>query len=136
MSRKKSAPAPRGPEQIVADLAAAKKAENALEATRIQLEAELISALGFDKIEGGTSYEVGDYKVVVAAKLTRKVGDVDEFVEACAAIPRDMRPYSTEVKVSQTGLKYLAANEPEMFEKIARHVVTAPAKTSVSISRL
>ena len=92
-------------------------------------------SLGFDKVEGGISYEIGDYKVAIVAKLTRKIDDIDDFVASCKALPVDLRPYDTEVKVSQTALKYLSNNEPELFSKIAKHVTTAPAKTSVTLAR-
>jgi hypothetical protein len=131
----KSAAKVRGPEEIVAEIAAAKRAENDANVKRVALEEELIKALDFDKVEGGTSYEIGDYKVAVVAKLNRKIDDIDDFVAACKALPVDLRPYDTEVKVSQTALKYLAANEPELFAKIAKHITTAPSKTSVTLAR-
>jgi hypothetical protein len=131
----KSAAKARGPEEIVAEIAAAKRAENDANIKRVALEEELIKALDFDKVEGGTSYEIGDYKVAVVAKLNRKIDDIDDFVASCKSLPVDLRPYDTEVKVSQTALKYLSNNEPELFAKIAKHITTAPAKTSVTLAR-
>jgi len=131
----KSTAKSRSPEEIVGQIVAYKRAESDANVKRVALEEELIKALGFDKVEGGISYEIGDYKVAIVAKLTRKIDDIDDFVASCKALPVDLRPYAQEFKVSQTALKYLSNNEPELFAKIAKHVTTAPAKTSVTLAR-
>jgi hypothetical protein len=137
MKAKKSvAPRARTVEQIADDLASAKRAESDANKARVALEEELIKALAFDLVEGSSTYEVGEYKVTLTAKLTRKPTDMSVFVDAVIAnIPEALRPIKVKPEVDATGLKYLLNTEPGLFAKIAKYVVTEPAKTAVAISR-
>lgn len=119
---------------IAADLMAAKAAESAANKARVALEEEFIRVSGFDKLEGSQTFNVDDYKVVVTAKLNRKPTDLDEFVAlAIREIPEALRPIKTKVEADQTGIKYLAQNEPDLYARIAPALIVEPAKTSVSI---
>jgi hypothetical protein len=79
---------------------------------------------------------VDDYKIVVTAKLNRKPTDLDKFVVlALKELPEPLRPIKTKVEIDQTGIKYLAQNEPDLYARIAPALVVEPAKTSVTIVR-
>lgn len=119
---------------IAADLMRAKSVESDANKARVELEEEFIRVVGFDKVEGAQTYSAGDYKVVVTAKLTRKPTDINEFVAlVIREIPEPLRPVKTKVEADQTGIKYLAANEPDLYARIAPALVVEPAKTSVTI---
>jgi hypothetical protein len=121
---------------IAADLMAAKAAESAANKARVTLEEEFIRVSGFDKPEGSQTFNVDDYKIVVTAKLNRKPTDLDKFVVlALKELPEPLRPIKTKVEIDQTGIKYLAQNEPDLYARIAPALVVEPAKTSVTIVR-
>lgn len=124
-------------EDVVRDLVAAKRAESEANTARVALEEELIAATGFDKAEGAQTFNIDDYKVVITGKLNRKVADVQALHMACIdlKLSADLHPIRTKVEVDQTALRYLAHNEVEIFGKLAKFVVTEPAKTAVTISR-
>lgn len=132
-NKSKAAPK-RDIDTIAADLMAAKAAESAANKARVALEEEFIRVSGFDKLEGSQTFNVDEYKIVVTAKLNRKPTDINEFVAlAIKELPEVLRPIMTKVEADQTGLKYLALNEPDLYARIAPALVAQPAKTSVTI---
>ena len=126
----------RTPEIIAADLAAAKRAESEANKARVALEEELIQHLGFDRIEGSQTYTLGEFKVVVTGKLNRKPVDIDALVLACDELPTELRPIKVKTELDSTAARKLAEAQPELYAKIARQIVTEPAKTAVAISRV
>jgi hypothetical protein len=134
--KQKPAKEVRSTEAILSDLIAAQKDGTTRRAARARLEAELITSLGFESVEGGAAYEVGDHTVVVIRKIPRKVVDLKSFVAACEQhLPPDLRPYQTKSKISETALRYLSKHEPKLFEKISDYVVMKPTKTEITIHR-
>lgn len=133
----KTKPQARTIDIVVADLVAAKRIESEANKARVALEEELIKVADFDKIEGAQTYSVGEYKVTITGKLNRKVENVQGLHMTCIdlGLSSDLHPIRTKVEVDQTALRYLAHNEVEIFAKLAKFVVTEPAKTAVSISR-
>lgn len=123
--------------EVVSDLVTARNAESAASKVRVALEEELIEVVGYDKIEGAQTFNIGEYKITITGKLNRKVEDVQGLHMACIdlGLSSDLHPIRTKVDVDQTALRYLAHNEVEIFAKLAKFVVTEPAKTAVSISR-
>lgn len=125
----------RTPEIVAEELMAAKKAEAEANRRRVELEEEFIAKTGFAKTEGSQTFNVGPFKVTVTAKLNRKATDMQAFVDACATLPEQLRPFKVKTEVDSTGIKYLMSNEPEMYRVIAPHLEVAPAKTALTIVR-
>lgn len=122
-------------EIIAAELMAAKKTESEANKARVALEEELIAALKFEKPEGSQTFNIADFKVTITGKIDRKVDDMAEFVNACASLPDTLRPLKVKTELDATGVKYLMAEQPDLYKKIAKLIVAKPAKTSVQIVR-
>jgi hypothetical protein len=110
----------------------AKRREDLAKKQRIEIE-ECILALSPAKEEGSQTIEVAGYKVTTTGKLTYKCDDVKALAEACGGWPANMVPVKTEVKLDETGCKWLRANDPGAWASLARHITVAPAKTAVSV---
>ena len=118
--------------EIAEELFAAKQAEREANEKRIALEEELIAILG-QKEEGAQTHQVGDYKITITGKLNRKI-DWDMFDSAIAArIPESMHPVKLKRELDETGVKYLANNEPQLYKVLATALTIKPAKTAVTI---
>lgn len=119
-------------EQLAQDYIAAKAAESAANKARIAIEEQLIAQLGA-KEEGATTTELTNgLKVTITGKLTYKA-DMPMLMQIAGALPENLRPIKTEVKLDETGAKYLKNNEPEIWAMLAPAITIAPAKTSVAI---
>lgn len=118
--------------EIAEELFAAKQAEREANEKRVALEEELIAILG-QKEEGAQTHQVGGYKITITGKLNRKI-DWDMFDSAIAArIPESMHPVKIKRELDETGVKYLANNEPQLYKVLASALTIKPAKTAVTI---
>jgi hypothetical protein len=118
--------------EIAEELFAAKHAEREANEKRVALEEELIAILG-QKEEGAQTHQVGDYKITITGKLNRKI-DWDMFDSAIAArIPESLHPVKIKRELDETGVKYLANNEPQLYKVLATALTIKPAKTAVTI---
>jgi hypothetical protein len=118
----------------VLDYIGAKRAEDLAKKRRLEAE-ERILAMSPPKEEGSQTIEVGGYKITTTGKLAYKCDDPKALAEACAGagIPQDWFPVKTEVKLDETGCKWLRANEPGAWATVAKFVTVSPAKTAVSV---
>ena len=120
--------------EIANELFEAREAEKAANERRVELEEELIAILG-QKEEGAQTHEVGDYKVTITGKLIRKI-DWDLYDKSIAAkIPESLQPVKVKRELDDTGVKYLANNEPQIYRLLAKALTIKPAKTAVNISK-
>ena len=118
--------------EIAEELFEAKQAERKANEKRVALEEELIEILG-KREEGAKTHQVGDYKITITGKLNRKI-DWDMFDSAIAArIPESMHPVKLKRELDETGVKYLANNEPQLYKVLATALTIKPAKTAVTI---
>ena len=120
--------------EIANELFEAREAEKQANERRVELEEELIALLG-QKEEGSQTHEVGDYKVTITGKLIRKV-DWDLYDKSIAAkIPESLQPVKVKRELDDSGVKYLANNEPQIYRLLAKALTIKPAKTAVNISK-
>ena len=120
--------------EIAHELFEAREAEKQANERRVELEEELIALLG-QKEEGSQTHEVGDYKVTITGKLIRKV-DWDLYDKSIAAkIPESLQPVKVKRELDDSGVKYLANNEPQIYRLLAKALTIKPAKTAVKISK-
>lgn len=119
-------------EDIVADLIAAKLDESRANKNRVAIEEKLVKRLG-NKPEGAETHELTNgMKVTVTGKMSYKA-DMDMLMQLAGELPPNMRPIKTEVKLDETGAKYLRNNEPEIWAMLAPAITIKPVKTSVEI---
>lgn len=120
--------------EIANELFEAREAEKQANERRVELEEELIAILG-QKEEGAQTHEVGDYKVTITGKLIRKI-DWDLYDKSIAAkIPESLQPVKVKRELDDSGVKYLANNEPQIYRLLAKALTIKPAKTAVTISK-
>tara|TARA_R110001583_G_C5418004_1_gene387546 strand:- start:174 stop:581 length:408 start_codon:yes stop_codon:yes gene_type:complete len=112
------------------ELAKAKKLEASAREKRVQIEQQLIEAIGA-KEEGATTQAGNFFKVTTTGKLTRKL-DVKAF-NAIAAQLGEHAPVKTTVSLDVRKLKTLAVDEPVMFNMMLDVIETKPAKTAVTV---
>lgn len=111
----------------------AKRVEDLAKRRRIELEDQIL-ALTPSKEEGSQTVEVAGYKLTTTGKLSYKCDDVKALAEACAGWPANMVPVKTEIKLDETGCKWLRANDPDAWVSLARFVTVAPAKTALKVA--
>jgi hypothetical protein len=118
--------------EIAEDLFNAKLEESFAESKRVALEQELIDLVGA-KEEGAQTHTIGDFKVTITGRLNRKI-DWDVFDKSIASkIPESLHPVKVKRELDETGVKYLANNEPQLYKILAKALTVKPAKTSVTI---
>lgn len=118
--------------ELAQQLIAAKKAEADANAKRVALEQELIAILG-SKEEGSETHNLENgLKITITAKLSYSA-DMPILLSLCDSIPESMRPIKREVKLDETGAKYLRNNEPDVWRMLSSAITVKPAKPSVTI---
>lgn len=118
--------------ELTNDWVAAKTDERLANLRRIAIEEQLVKLVS-TKEEGSITTDIGDgIKVTTTGKLSYKVDRVtlDELTESW---PEDIRPVRLELKVDETRLKKIRAEQPKLWSQIARAVEVKPQKTGVSI---
>lgn len=119
-------------DQLVSDLVAAKRDEAAANKRRVAIEDKIVAMLG-KREEGAETHELtSGMKVVITGKVSYSA-DMDALQEICAKMPIEMRPIKVKTELDSTGCKYLRANEPVIWAKLAKVITVKPAKTSVEI---
>lgn len=112
------------------ELAKAKKLEASAREKRVQIEQQLIDAIGA-KEEGATTQAGNFFKVTTTGKLTRKL-DIKAF-NAIASQLGEHAPVKTTVSLDVRKLKTLAVDEPALFSMMLDVIETKPAKTAVTV---
>lgn len=118
--------------EIAEDLFKAKLEESFAEAKRIALEQELIALVGA-KEEGAQTHEIGDFKVTITGRINRKIDWSIFDKDIASKIPESLHPVKVKRELDETGVKYLANNEPQLYKILATALTVKPAKTSVTI---
>lgn len=118
--------------EIAEDLFNAKLEESFAEAKRIALEQELIALVGA-KEEGAQTHEIGDFKVTITGRINRKIDWSIFDKDIASKIPESLHPVKVKRELDETGVKYLANNEPQLYKILAKALTVKPAKTSVTI---
>lgn len=112
----------------------AKRAENAANKRRIEIEEQLAQALDVPS-EGAKTHKLDAYKVTLTQPVTRKL-DEDIWARVSGLVPEALRPVKVKLEADATGCKYLANNEPDMWKKIAKAFETKPGKIGVKVEAL
>jgi len=119
-------------EELVDQFIGAKAAETAATKRRVAIEEQMIALLG-KRDEGAETHELANgMKVTITGKLTY-TADMEKLQEICAKLPQEMRPLKTKVELDTYGAKYLRANEPAIWAKLAKAITVKTAKTGVEV---
>jgi hypothetical protein len=112
----------------------AKAAETEAQKRRHKIEAQLAEALEV-KDEGAITHKIEGFKVTLTQPVTRKL-DERAWVLCKDACPESLRPVKVKLEADATGVKWLAANEPAIWRKIASAFETKPGKIGVKVEEV
>jgi len=119
-------------EHLVERWLTVKDAERQANAERLRIEDKIL-ALSPAKEEGSSSLTLTNgYKLKMIGKLSYKT-DLDALLEITADWPEEQKPVKIETKADEAALKFLRANRPDLWSRIAPAVTTKPMKTSITI---
>lgn len=120
-------------DDLVHQLVNAKHAEEGAKKIRVGIE-ERILALVPTKEEGSSTTTLDNgFKLTCTGKLTYSCEDPRALAEACAGWPANMIPVKTEIKLDDSGCKWLRVNDPTAWATVARFVTVKPAKTAITV---
>lgn len=120
--------------ELVAHWVDYKRAEDLAAKRRIEIEGQIIAALG-EPDEGSETHELPDgSKLTITAKVTRTV-DEAAWRQIMAEVPEDLRPITfTEVaRLDLKGLRWLMDNEPRIYNRVAAAITSKKAKTAITL---
>lgn len=111
----------------------AKNAETKAQKLRYSIEAQLAEAFEV-KSEGAITHQIEGYKVTLTQPVTRKL-DARAWEMVKGDCPDSLHPVKTKVEADPAGVKWLAANEPNIWRKIASAFETKPGKVGVKVEQ-
>ena len=119
---------------LAADWLDIKAQEKALTAKRHAIEEQLNAALEA-KDEGSISHKTEGHKITLTQPVSRKVDPII-WDKISRKIPSNVHPVKTAVSADAAGCRYLLANEPKLWAKIAPAFETKAGKVGVKIETL
>ena len=119
---------------LAADWLSIKAEEKALTAKRHAIEEQLNAALEA-KDEGSISHKTEGHKITLTQPVSRKVDPII-WDKISRKIPSNLHPVKTTVSADAAGCRYLLANEPKLWAKIAPAFETKAGKVGVKIETL
>ncbi len=121
--------APKTLEQLSAEWLAAKKVETTANKERVEIEEQIVLLTG-KRDEGSKTHSATGFKITVTGKMNRKM-DWDKWEAVKGQIAPILHPVKLKPTLDEVGVKYLQANEPEIYVLLPLEVT--PAKTSVDV---
>ena len=119
---------------LAADWLVIKAEEKALTAKRHAIEEQIAAALEA-KSEGSISHKLDGHKITLTQPVSRKV-DAIIWDKVSKKIPAHLQPVKTTISADSAGCRYLLANEPKLWAKIAPAFETKAGKIGVKIETL
>lgn len=128
----KIAPAPETLESLCSEITRLKHEEAQLYTRRQVIENAIIGLVGA-KEEGAKTLTLSDgRKLTVTGKLIYSA-DMAQLIMLATALPAHLSPVKVVHQLDATGAKWLRANDPEHWAKIAPAITVKPAKTAVEV---
>jgi hypothetical protein len=118
--------------ELLTELVEVKAAENAAKAKRVALE-QSIADLVPTELGSQTTQRIDGFKVVVKLPINYRI-DSTIWDEVKTQIPVAKRPVKTKLDVDVTGLKWLADNEPDIYQVAAKAITSSAGKPAVSVT--
>lgn len=119
---------------LARDWLIAKRAEAKANAERIKIEEHLVSALDVPD-EGSKTQKVDGFKITLTQPIGRKL-DEAAWDKVKGKIDASLWPIKTKIEADAAGMKYLAANEPKVWAKIAAAFETKPGKVGFKVEEI
>jgi hypothetical protein len=121
-------------DSLAADWLAVKAEEKALTAMRHAIEEQIAAALEA-KDEGSISHKTEGHKITLTQPVSRKV-DAIVWDKVSKKIPQHLQPVKHTISADAAGCRYLLANEPKLWAKIAPAFETKAGKIGVKVEAL
>ena len=116
-------------EELSAEWLKAKKAEAAAYKKRVAIEDQIVALTG-KRDEGSQTVDATGFKITITGKVSRKM-DWDKWEDVKAQIAPNLHPVKYKPELDEKGVKYLQANEPEIYALLPIEV--KPAKTAIEV---
>ena len=116
-------------EQLSADWLKAKAEEASANKRRVAIEDQIVGITG-KRDEGSKTVDATGFKITVTGKISRKM-DWDKWEDVKAKIAPNLHPVKFKPELDEKGVKYLQANEPEIYALLPIEV--KPAKTAIEV---
>lgn len=124
-------------EDIAQDYLAAKKMKDEAQKLVLEMEEELIAALGAPE-EGSKTHRLNGFKVELKGVINRRV-DWEIFDAECKRLeeqePFFMAPVKTKRELDESYFKRLYKDQPGVYARLAKGVTATPGKVGISVSR-
>ena len=122
-------------EQLLKEWLKQKKAEDAANKKRVEVEKEIEALYGsFDGKSKTFNEEDLGFKTVIKKNETIKFLNTWEVVRK--TIPSDLRPEKVKFSPDMEGLEFLKAREEEIYKTVSDCIEIKPGKTSVTITKI
>lgn len=118
------------PEELAGDWLAAKRAEQAAVATRLQIEQEILAAIPAKEEGSSTVILNNGLRLKSQGKLSYKA-DVDRLLVLTKDWPE--KPVKTKVEADETLLRAIRIDRPDLWRQIAPAIAVKPVKTYITI---
>lgn len=117
-------------QELAAAWLAAKRDEQAANARRLEIEADILKQCPA-KEEGSTTHELANgWKVKATGKLTYKA-DIDALLRLTESWPE--KPVKVKTEADESMLKAIRAERPDLWRAIAPAITVKPAKTALTV---
>lgn len=119
-------------ESLCTEIARLKHEESALAARRLNIEIAIIAIVGAKEEGAKTTMLADGRKLTVTGKLTYSA-DMAQLLMLDTELPLHLSVVKVVHQLDATGAKWLRANDPDNWAKIAPAITVKPAKTAVEI---
>jgi len=119
-------------EMLAAQYYAAKEIETRATEKRRDLGVAIAAMLRHES-ESSKTYAADGWKITVKAPVTRSM-NWKAWETVKEAIHPDLWPVETKTVLSETGVKWLMNNEPEIYRILAEALTVKPASISVTVT--
>lgn len=121
-------------EALCAEWLEVKSTETAAKNRRIEIEEQLAQCFDVPQ-EGRKTHNLNSHKITLTQPVLRNLDDKAwELVKS--NIPENLHPVKVKIEADATGCKYLAANEPALWAKVAKAFETKPGKIGVKVEAI
>jgi hypothetical protein len=110
---------------------AAKAVEKKATADRVAIEDRIIALTG-KRDEGSQTHKAEGFSIEVKGVINRKM-DWKKWAEVKDTIPPALRPVKLKEELDIEGVKYLQANEPDIYALLP--ITATPGKTGITVER-
>ena len=130
------APITQSLDRALAELEVAKAAETEATLRRNKAESAVLALAGELPMEGTYRLPAGDLIAVIQTSIRRTV-DADKLNQIAPQIPEAIgkRLFRWKPELETRELRYLEANEPQLYNIVAAAITAKPAKPSIRLER-